>query len=552
MTAIVGEGSTQALPWLPTTSETGRRVAAFDWASTPLGPITEWPLPLRNAVSTCLSSNFPVLLCWGPELIKIYNDGYAEMVGPDKHPAALGRPAAEVWPEIWDQIGPMFDSVMRTGTATWSENQLLLIHRNGFAEECYFHFSYSPMYGEDGEINGVLDISIETTEAVVSHRRLRCIADLNERLALADAPTDACVAAVAAMSDDRPDVEAAEVHLQIGDDLVTVASNRRYGVEQVSASVLADVISSGRTAILGEMPDGRARHAVVPLASSSIGAGGALVVSLSRRLPFDPAYRRFVEVLGQTLAVAIERAQRRADELGELQRVNETLQQAMLPSVSETEAFVAHYLPAANHLSVGGDWYDVVELPGDRRALIVGDCVGHDLAAATAMSQLRSASRALLLEDHHPASAVASLDAFALTVDGGQCASVLCVVIDHETGTLTYCSAGHPPALLASANDVEPLVGARGPVLGIEPGVARHNEERSFVDGDVLVLYTDGLVERRDRPPADQLTRLADILRSRDRRDLPGIADHILGEFLDGAQSDDVVLLVKGLRRAAG
>ena len=552
MTATIGEGATQSPSWLPTGSEMAQRIAAFDWASTPLGPMTTWPLALRNTVSTCLSSNFPVLLCWGPDLIKIYNDGYGEMVGPDKHPAALGRPAADVWPEIWDQIGPMFDSVMRTGAATWSQNHLLLIHRNGFPEECYFHFSYSPIYGEDGEIHGVLDISIETTEAVVSQRRLQCIAELNAGLALADAPTDACVAAVAAMSAHRDDVEAAEVLLRIGDDLVTVASNRRYGVERVPALVIAEVIASGRTEVLGKLPDGRARHVVIPLARSSIGSGGALVVSLSRRLPFDLAYRRFVNVLGQTLGVAIERAQRRADELGELQLVNDTLQQAMLPSVSETEAFVAHYLPAANHLSVGGDWYDVVELPGDRRALIVGDCVGHDLAAATAMSQLRSASRALLLEDHHPASLVASLDAFARTVDGGMCASVLCVVIDHATGTLTYCNAGHPPALLATEHDVGPLTGAHGAVLGIEPGMARHNEERSFADGDVLVLYTDGLVERRDTAPGEQLARLSDILSHCDRRDLPEIADQILGAFLDGTQTDDVVLLVKGLRRAAG
>lgn len=554
MTAAIGQEPTGGSPappaWLPTSSEMGRRVAAFDWSSTPLGPITEWALPLRNAVATCLSSNFPVLLCWGPELVKIYNDGYGDMVGPDKHPAALGRPVADVWPEIWDQIGPMFDSVMRTGNATWSENQLLEIHRNGFAEECYFHFSYSPLYGEDGTVSGVLDISIETTEAVVSQRRLRCIADLSARLALTEAPTDACVAAVAAMSDDRRDIVAADVFLRIGDDLVPVASNRRYADERVPVPVLVDVITSGRPAVLGETADGRARHVVLPLASSSVSPGGALVITLSRQLPFDLAYRRFADVLGQTLAVAIERSQRRAVELGELQRVNETLQQAMLPSVSETDAFVAHYLPAANQLSVGGDWYDVVELPGDRRALIVGDCVGHDLSAATAMSQLRSASRALLLEDHHPASAIASLDTFARTVEGGPCASVLCVVIDHTAGVLTYCSAGHPPALLGSTDGVEVLRGAHGPVLGLGIDVERRNEELPFRQRDVLVLYTDGLVERRNVATAEQVERLVDIVGSCDHDDLRGVADRILGAFLDGTQCDDVVLLVKGLRRA--
>lgn len=548
------DGSPTLPAWLPTRSEMGRRVARLDWSTTPLGPLDEWALPLRNAVATCLSSNFPVLICWGPDLIKIYNDGYGEMVGPDKHPAALGRPARDVWPEIWDEIGPMFDAVLSTGVATWSKDQLLQIHRNGFAEECYFNFSYSPIYGEDGTIVGVLDISIETTEAVVSERRLRCIADLSSQLALADAPTEACVAAVSALSWDRSDIVAADVFLCIGDDLVPVASNRRYVDERVPIEIIDEVVASGRTTVLGETDDGRARFVVIPLASSTVGPGGALVLSLSSQLPFDAAYRRFTDVLGQTLDIAIERAQRRAEELGELQHVNETLQRAMLPSVSETQAFVAHYLPAANQLSVGGDWYDVVELPGDRRALIVGDCVGHDLSAATAMAQLRSASRALLLEDHDPASAIASLDAFARTVEGGQCASVLCVIVDHATRTLTFCNAGHPPALLRSSVGVEALLGAEGPVLGIGAGVERRNEVRPFAEGDVLVLYTDGLVERRNVATPDQVARLVEIVRAShhadDHADLPALADRILVEFLDGTQTDDVVLLVKGLQSA--
>lgn len=100
----------------------GRAVGDFEWAANPLGPASEWPGGLRSAVSICLATNFPVLVVWGPQLIKIYNDAYRVMLGREKHPRALGAPAAEIWPEVWDIIGPLFDSVMSTGEPTWAEN----------------------------------------------------------------------------------------------------------------------------------------------------------------------------------------------------------------------------------------------------------------------------------------------------------------------------------------------------------------------------------------------------------------------------------------------
>src|SRR5690348_5355313 len=99
-------------------------IADKDWAATPLGPAEQWPQSLRTSISICLASKFPILIWWGPELAKIYNDAYAEILG-GKHPAALGRPGREVWPEIWDIIGPMLRGVMQRGEATWSEDQFL-------------------------------------------------------------------------------------------------------------------------------------------------------------------------------------------------------------------------------------------------------------------------------------------------------------------------------------------------------------------------------------------------------------------------------------------
>ncbi|GAA6527657.1 ATP-binding protein [Intrasporangium sp. DVR] len=162
--------------------ELGARFAAIDWSLTPLGPIAGWPEALRSAVSICLTSRFPMLVWWGHEYVMIYNDGYRPMLGTLKHPAALGRPGKEVWPEIWDTIGPMLDSVMDTGVATWSRDQKLIAERNGYPEECYFTFSYSPITTAGGEVGGIFTAVTETTDHVLSERRMGTLGVLARRL----------------------------------------------------------------------------------------------------------------------------------------------------------------------------------------------------------------------------------------------------------------------------------------------------------------------------------------------------------------------------------
>ena len=545
-------GDDSGLDWLPTGSELSQLVAAHDWSSTPLGAPSTWPMALRNAVSLCLSSNFPVLILWGPELIKIYNDGYRDMLGSEKHPRALGAPAAEIWPEIWDLIGPMFDSVVSTGVATWSEHQPLLIDRLGFTEECTFTFSYSPLFGDDGAINGVLDISVETTKEVAQARRLECIADLNASLSLQEHPTDACVAAIAALTRHSSDVVAADIVLNVDGSFVPIASNRRSLQSAGSLYSSLDDVLDGRARTIGQPHPGfPAGHRIVPLLDGRGEVIGALAVTLNPLRPFDDGYVQFIDVLAQTIGSVVERAQRRSEVVGELQLVNETLQRAMLPAVRDTPTIAARYLPAANNLSVGGDWYDIVDLPGDRRALVVGDCVGHGLHAATAMGQLRSAARALLLEGCDPARMIASLDTFATSIEGGACASVTCLIVDRAQGDVTYCRAGHPPPLMVGPDGVRWLDASGGPVLGIDPDAARTNSIVPFGLDDVLVMYTDGLVERRGRSITEQLTTLAEHVHSALGHNVTQLANSILLTMNTDRVEDDVVLVVKRLEPLA-
>ncbi len=148
----------------------GQRVAAFDWSQTPLGPLTEWPQSLRTTLSIMLASRFAMCLAWGPELVLFYNDSYAPFLGARQRDA-LGRPLENVWPEVWPDIAPLVDSAL-SGVSTWQEDMYLEMHRNGYPEDTWWTFSYTPVRDESGRVAGMLNITTDMTAKVVNARRL--------------------------------------------------------------------------------------------------------------------------------------------------------------------------------------------------------------------------------------------------------------------------------------------------------------------------------------------------------------------------------------------
>jgi PAS fold len=162
---------------------------ALDWTKTPFGPTETWPQSLRSAVSICLGTKFPIAIYWGPELALLYNDAWSSIPG-EKRPWALGRPGRQVWPEIWDTIGPLYEEVQTSGEGVWQQDQLLPMHRHGYTEECYFNFTFSPIRGEDGKAEGIFSAVVETTFRVTSERRERTLRELAERIAIARSEAD--------------------------------------------------------------------------------------------------------------------------------------------------------------------------------------------------------------------------------------------------------------------------------------------------------------------------------------------------------------------------
>src|SRR5271166_4270746 len=177
---VGGTRARNALPpgWVRGGGALGQLVREFDWTKTPLGAIEEWPQSLKTVVRTLLTSRFAMWMSWGPELTFLYNDDYARMTLGKKHPWALGKPAQEVWKEIWDDIGPRIRRVLETGEATWDEALLLFLERSGYREETYHTFSYSPLFGDDGRVAGNLCVVTEETDRVIGERRLKTLRSL--------------------------------------------------------------------------------------------------------------------------------------------------------------------------------------------------------------------------------------------------------------------------------------------------------------------------------------------------------------------------------------
>jgi signal transduction histidine kinase/CheY-like chemotaxis protein len=168
------ESAASGLEFLSGGGEMGRRIRAHPWRETPLGPPDNWPQGLRTALRILLTTQHPIFVFWGPELICFYNDAYSRSLGPEQHPSMLGQPARTQWPLIWDVIGPQIDQVMSGGGATWHENQKLVIERHGKVEDIYWTYSYGPIDDQTApnNVGGVLVICTETTQQVLSQRRM--------------------------------------------------------------------------------------------------------------------------------------------------------------------------------------------------------------------------------------------------------------------------------------------------------------------------------------------------------------------------------------------
>ena len=486
-----------------TGGEAGARMAATDWAATPLGPVETWPQSLLSTVSIMLASKAQLVIFWGPDHIALYNDTYAPTIG-DKHPQALGRPAQENWAELWDILAPLLDGVLASGVAFAGSDHPFHIDRRGFLEDVWFDVSYDPVRVEDGSVGGVFCIVSETTSRVLNERRLTRLAVLDAALAHVTDPVGV-VKAFGEGLGDAADVVPFTRFLPASGAWVDPGQLLGGTGELPEGVVLPDAVEQETEVVVA----GEVRAVLVPLRSAT-GRLGTVALGVNPRQEFDDLYRRFLRFAAERLATALSTARAYEAE----HRVAVTLQRAILPARLTRLGGVeldSVYLAATQGLDVGGDWFDALELDGGRVGLVIGDVAGKGVSAAALMAQMRNALRAYLLDDVAPADALGRLNRLMLRLERVPFATVICCVVDPAARTVRIANAGHFAPLLAPADGGEPryLAAPPGPPIGVTTASQYAEVEHHLSAGDVLGLFTDGLVEERAEPVDLGLARAA-------------------------------------------
>jgi serine phosphatase RsbU (regulator of sigma subunit)/CheY-like chemotaxis protein/anti-sigma regulatory factor (Ser/Thr protein kinase) len=293
----------------------------------------------------------------------------------------------------------------------------------------------------------------------------------------------------------------------------------------------------------GEDPEPIASLMVVPLVAADE-LLGLIVLGSSAEDRFDAGDLELLSLAADRMAIAIDHVQRFAHG----RQLVETLQRSLLPDRLPHHPrleLAARYLPSGLAPQIGGDWYDAIELDRDRTAVMIGDVVGHGVRAATTMSELRNALRAFAVEGHSPGKALHQLDRVVHATFGpGMIATVLFLIIDASKGTVSISRAGHPPpALRTAGGEIRYLETGSTLPLGIDDRVKADEAEYAVNPGDTLLLFTDGLVERRRESINTGFDRLRDAFTSAPS-DVEELCDYILERTVtEQASHDDIAVL---------
>lgn len=230
-------------------------------------------------------------------------------------------------------------------------------------------------------------------------------------------------------------------------------------------------------------------------------------------------------------------------------RLAETMQRAMLPQQAEIDGLDVwtYYAPNIVDTQIGGDWYDILRVRPGTAGVVIGDVVGHDVEAAATMGQLRAVVRAYTLEGSAPEQVLARIDQIVAGMQVPRAAGIVCSTLTavDDAWRLDYCRAGHLPPLLRRGRDVTYLTDGQGPMIGFGQGSSRVGATVGLQPGDVLVYYTDGLVEHRGRSMRDGLDVLARVVRDATGPDAAGIGEEMLSRLARHAEDDIAVVVVR-------
>jgi len=346
-----------SLDWLAGGGTLTRLIQEYDWSKTPLGPVASWPQSLKTSVNLILNSQHPMWLGWGPAATFLYNEAYIQVLSSAKHPWAMGRPASEVWAEIWDICGPLADKVFQKGEASFVDEMRLFMNRGNFVEETYYSYSYSPIRDEAGTVAGLFCPSTEVTHKVINARRLRTLSELSAHALVQKTTKAACDSAMATLAANPDDVPFAILYL-LDSDGQNAILEQVCGLPPASLAVapqsvnltqptqdclwpLADAVNKGLSHVVSvenveSLPRGLAHQhlsqaMVLPVTSRGEGGTvGVLIAGVNPTRKLDPEYRTFYELIAGQIATAIqnvrsvEEERNRLEALAEIDRAKTT------------------------------------------------------------------------------------------------------------------------------------------------------------------------------------------------------------------------------------
>ena len=328
-------------------SEMAELMRRHDWAATPLGPPGRWPQALKVALRILLTSRFEMWLGWGPDVHFFYNDAYRPTLGV-KHPRALGMPTRELWAEIWDDIKGRIQAVYERGESSWDRGLLLILQRSGYPEETYHTFSYSPLIGDTGQVEGLFCAVSEETERVINERRLTALRELARGLAAADTRAAVLYATRAALEQATRDLTFCAMYLFAADGEAQLACTAGIGEgsELAPLRLPADHAWQPRRVLAGErsyvVP--LAGHGDVPHGAWDRAATQAVVVPIPRQGSTSPAgflacgvnpyklldadYTSFIQLVAGQIAASLANAEDHERRAAEADRLRALFRQA--------------------------------------------------------------------------------------------------------------------------------------------------------------------------------------------------------------------------------
>jgi PAS domain S-box-containing protein len=347
-------GTAAAPDFLAGVGEMGALMRAKNWADTPLGPAEAWPQSLKTVVRILLTSRYQMWMGWGDKLTFFYNDAYRPTLGV-KHAWALGSSARDVWREIWPDIGPRIEHVLKNGEATWDEGLLLFLERSGYAEETYHTFSYSPLADDNGAVVGMLCVVMEETERIIGERRLFTLREVAADITGKQRPTEVLAAVGRQLGANLKDLPFTLTYLFDSGGIARLACATGVSSRHPIAPPAIDPASTDpwwpvndvltqrtsltvgvREPLFGRAPRGDwdkpPREVVIaPIARQGQDApAGFVVAGANPYRPLDAAYLGFIDLVAGQIASGLananvyEEERRRAEALAEIDRAKTT------------------------------------------------------------------------------------------------------------------------------------------------------------------------------------------------------------------------------------